>query len=95
MRHQETYLQHVTPSYFCQATFNNKEAIFVARKFLLNQGADIKQISLMSDFFYVPPKEEYYGKYVLLPKDDDYSEIHKYIICTVNQFEACEVNLDN
>ncbi|EKE14661.1 MAG: cell envelope-related transcriptional attenuator [uncultured bacterium] len=56
----------------------NKEIVYLAKTFF-SQKIIIKNITLSKDFFIVPNYQDYRGKYVLIPKDNDFKTIQNYI----------------
>ncbi len=57
----------------------NEEAAFLAKKYLLSGKNDIINIPLPEDLFEVPNVDDYFGKYVLIPVNNDFPALHKYI----------------
>jgi LCP family protein required for cell wall assembly len=61
---------------------SNKDAAYIGKKIVFLRNIRIEQITLSEDFFSIPPLFQY-GKYVLLPKDGNFSLIHQYVNCVL------------
>src|SRR3989338_7111164 len=67
----------------------NEDSAYIAKNLIF--GVKINEVALSEDLFIVPRKQNYYGKYVLTPKDGDYSSIHRFISCILNSaLSQCE-----
>lgn len=67
----------------------NQEGAVLGKNIVLKQGFTLHEAQLEREFYTVPPLEEYQGKYVLIPSDEDLLE--EYITClydTMNP-ESC------
>lgn len=60
---------------------SNQQVAILVKNYLLSKNFSQRQITLSQDFFTVPNPQVYYGKYVLIPKDENFSLIKKYIDC--------------
>lgn len=69
----------------------NKEILSLGKKFLFLKNIKINHNVLSEDFFIVPPVSSY-GKYVLIPKDNDFSLIHQYVDCLLNNNPSSSCN---
>lgn len=67
----------------------NTQSAYIARDYVLGGTTMINQTALSSDFFEVPAKRDYFGKYVLIPIDGDFSQIHGYIKCLIEGQSHC------
>lgn len=67
---------------------SNKEAVYIGKKIIFLRNIKLEQIALSEDFFTVPPASQY-GKYVLIPKEGDFSLIHQYINCVLMEENIC------
>lgn len=63
----------------------NESAAFIIKKYMLSKNVELINIPLSEDLFEIPPVDEYFGKYVLIPKDNDLDALHEYIRCKMNQ----------
>lgn len=63
----------------------NEEGAFLAKKYVLSPNTQLINIPLTEDLFEIPPVDEYFGKYVLVPKDHDFPALHKYIRCKMDE----------
>lgn len=57
----------------------NEESAFLVKKYLLSGKVTFINIPLTEDLFEVPNVEDYFGKYVLIPVNNDFPALHKYI----------------
>ncbi|HLC94436.1 MAG TPA: LCP family protein [Patescibacteria group bacterium] len=62
---------------------SNRDIAYLAKEVYFTK-PKIEMISLNQDFFTVPPYKEYGGKYVLIPRDGNFDDIHAYIRCRVS-----------
>lgn len=70
---------------------SNKELAFLGKNILFFPGLrniKVNSIQLGEDFFIVPPYNQYFGKYVLIPKSGDFKIVHQYISCLLNNDDA-------
>lgn len=74
----------------------NQQAAIIAKNIILKRNFHQKKILLSEDFFDNPPlwDNRYQGLWVLVPKNEDYSLIHQYILCNLKNSGNCE-NLKN
>lgn len=63
----------------------NQQLSIVAKNILLSRNFTQKEIVLPEDFFIVPDYSLYNGKYVLIPKDKDFSKIHSYVLQVIKK----------
>ncbi len=63
----------------------NESAAFLAKKYVLSRNVELINIPLSEDLFEIPPVDDYFGKYVLIPKDNNFPTLHKYIECKMNE----------
>lgn len=66
----------------------NESAAFLAKKYVLSRNVELINIPLSQELFEIPPVDDYYGKYVLVPKNNDFPELHKHILCKLGK-SAC------
>lgn len=66
----------------------NESAAFVVKKYVLSKRVELINIPLSEDLFEIPPVDEYFGKYVLVPKNHDFIALHKYIRCKMDESEC-------
>lgn len=66
----------------------NEESAFLVKKYFLARDTKLVNIPLSEELFEIPPVDDYFGKYVLVPKDHDFPALHKYIHCKMDQ-KAC------
>ncbi len=64
---------------------NNQEAIIIIRNALYKKNLIQKNFPLPMDLFEVPEYEKYYGKYVLIPKENNSQIIKNYVQCIINK----------
>ena len=62
----------------------NQQAAAIAKNILIKRNFEIVKKSIPSELFLTPDYTGYNGKYVLIPKGDNLSEIHKYILDSLN-----------
>ncbi|OGK22045.1 hypothetical protein A3C23_03095 [Candidatus Roizmanbacteria bacterium RIFCSPHIGHO2_02_FULL_37_13b] len=60
----------------------NADIAYIGKYYL--RKTKINEIALSENLFIVPRKQNYYGKYVLIPKDSNYTQIHQFIDCMIN-----------
>lgn len=68
---------------------SNEEAAFLAKAYLLSGKVELVNIPLAEELFEIPNVEDYFEKYVLIPKDNDLPALHKYIECKINPQLDC------
>jgi len=68
----------------------NKEAAYLARSFLFSKSIEVKELALPEEFFIVPPRYQYKGKYVLIPQNT--LRLHEYVACVLKtgELEKCK-----
>lgn len=60
---------------------SNQQAAIIARMVIFNKKLALQKIALTEDLFVNPPiSDKYNGQWVLIPKDNDFSSIHQYIL---------------
>lgn len=59
----------------------NQEISVLAKHAVFNKAMEQKNAPLSLEMFEVPDVEGYYGKYVLIPPDNNFEPIHTYIYC--------------
>ncbi|MFH1827434.1 MAG: LCP family protein [bacterium] len=62
----------------------NQQVAIVIKNIFLNRNFSIVNKSLSSDLFYTPDYSNYDGRYVLISKDNNFEQIHKYILDILN-----------
>ncbi|HLD26914.1 MAG TPA: LCP family protein [Patescibacteria group bacterium] len=69
----------------------NKEALYLVKTLVLTgKKIDFHEISLPKDLFIVPFYQSYNGKYVLIPKDGNFNDVHSFIQCSLEEKKNCE-----
>jgi LCP family protein required for cell wall assembly len=68
----------------------NQQAAGIVKSILLGKNFRQKQILLSEDFFEIPDYNLYDGKYVLIPKNNDFTRIHEYVSCNLGNTTPCE-----
>ena len=58
---------------------SNQQAAIILKKMLLLKNLYQKEISLSHDLFLVPELNSHNGQYTLIPKENDFSSIHKFV----------------
>lgn len=64
---------------------SNKEAVYIGKRVVFSRNIKINQSALSQDFFIIPQSNQYNGRYVLIPKDESYNSIHRYVDCVLEQ----------
>lgn len=62
---------------------SNQEIAVIVKNAFLKKNIIQKNLPLSVDLFEVPSAEDYYGKYVLIPPNNDFGPIKKYIECVI------------
>lgn len=65
----------------------NQQAAAIAKSIVSNRSVSQQSFSLPEELFTVPPADEYYGKYVLIPQGTDFSPVHAYIQCILKNLQ--------
>ena len=65
----------------------NPDTSYIAKNIILKKEFNMNQFSLSEDLFIVPRKSEYKGKYVLIPKNDNFNYIHSYVSCLIEKVD--------
>jgi hypothetical protein len=71
---------------------NNQQLAILGKNIFLKGKISIANVSLPEDLFIIPLySSEYDFKYVLIPKNNDFSKIHQVVDCFINTEEnnAC------
>ena len=63
----------------------NEASAFLVKKYFLARKTALINIPLSEDLFEIPSVDDYFGKYVLVPKDYDFPALHKYIRCKMDE----------
>lgn len=66
---------------------SNQQGARVAKNIALNKSLSQHSVSLPESMFIVPQADEYYGKYVLIPQDNDFTTVHSYIKCVMEYLQ--------
>ena len=69
----------------------NQQVAIIAKEVIFKKNFYQKNFHLSQDAFKVPDYRLYDGKYVLVPRSDDFTDIHAYIQCLLDKEseEAC------
>lgn len=59
----------------------NSEAAYLGRSILYGKSIEVVELSLPEELFIIPPRYQYKGKYVLIPKNE--KKLHEYILCVL------------
>jgi LCP family protein required for cell wall assembly len=68
---------------------NNQDIASIAKHFLSTSKPTISSYALDMDFFEVPDVNVY-GSYVLIPKDNDFTDVHTYVVCLISGSSTCK-----
>lgn len=71
---------------------SNQQLAIIFKNIIFNKNKfQMKKITLSEDFFINPPlsSEKYNHLWVLIPKDNDFSPIHQYILCQISDPKEC------
>lgn len=68
----------------------NSDAVYIAKKIFLEKNIKTRQVALTNDFFEVPDSSNYDGKYVLIPPDNDFTVVHKFVECNIEGKNNCK-----
>ncbi len=70
----------------------NQEIAGIAKNTLFKKNLTQTNIPLTMDLFEVPKADDYYGKYVLIPADNNLSNLKKYTACMIekNKEKECK-----
>lgn len=63
---------------------SNQEVAVIAKNVIMKKNVTQKNAPLSIDMFEVPNADDYYGKYVLIPPDNDFGVIKTYIECIID-----------
>lgn len=74
---------YLTSEPLFERDISNQELAFLAKNALFKKNIQQKNIPLPLEIFEVPDSSDYFGKYVLIPKDNNPELIKKYIACAV------------
>ena len=71
---------------------SNQQAALIAKNVIFKRNFSWEKISLSETFFTNPPLSEnvYNGLWVLVPSDNNYTLIHRYIICRLQSQPNCK-----
>ncbi|MCS6956741.1 MAG: LCP family protein [Patescibacteria group bacterium] len=69
---------------------SNQQISIILKNILLNKNFQQKKIILDEAFFINPPLYEYNNLWVLIPKNNNYLNIHQYIQCNLKSEKNCE-----
>ncbi len=74
-----------------QRDLTNQQVAVFLKDILLNKSLTQNSFSLPQQLFTVPDPLVYYGKYVLIPKDNNYDTVHKYVDClfSISDSQKC------
>ncbi|HLL60297.1 MAG TPA: LCP family protein [Candidatus Nitrosocosmicus sp.] len=67
----------------------NENSAYLLKHFVFHKKPVIKQTAIEQSFFEIPDVNEY-GRFVLIPKNNDYSILHEYIECLIEGKDKCE-----
>jgi len=75
-----------------QRDITNQQLAIIGKNVLFKNKFSQNKIELAQDFFIVPDYLQYYGKYVLIPPNEDYTAVHGYISCELKNpgSKSCE-----
>ncbi|MBI2641314.1 LCP family protein [Candidatus Roizmanbacteria bacterium] len=68
----------------------NQQLAIIVKNVVLKGKLKQKEIVLSENFFYVPNYLDYDGKYVLIPNDGTYREVHNFIACNLENKPRCK-----
>ncbi len=71
---------------------NNQQVAIILKNIILKKDFQQKKITLDQNLFFNPPipNNEYNGLWVLIPKNNDYTIIHKFIRCNIEGKNNCD-----
>ncbi len=70
---------------------SNQEIAVIAKNVLLKKNFTQKNVFLPQELFAVPDANDYDGRYVLIPKDNDQNLLKNYFNCAISEQEKCSV----
>lgn len=72
---------YVETNSLVERDITNQELSILAKNAVLNKTIEQKNVPLSIEMFEVPNADDYYGKYVLIPPDNSFEPLHKFILC--------------
>lgn len=69
---------------------SNQQAAILVKSMILNRQLKQQDIELVEDFFAVPDRSLYEGRFVFVPKGGNFESIKNYIKCIVSSAKNCE-----
>lgn len=70
---------YITIDKLIERDISNQQASFVLKNMIFKGKFKLDKITIPNELFFSPEYSSYDGRYVLIPIEDDYSDIHKYI----------------
>jgi LCP family protein required for cell wall assembly len=70
----------------------NKEAVYIGKRIIFSKNIKINQSTLSQNFFITPQSDQYSGRYVLIPEDENYNLIYQYVDCVFNKQDVGSCN---
>jgi len=74
-----------TTNSFLERDISNQQAASILKNIIFKRGFQNVKKTIPNELFFSPEYSSYDGRYVLVPKNDDYSNIHKYIRDSLNR----------
>lgn len=87
---QEFYRLYFLLDALIERNIPNKDMVYLLKEIILRQPFSFREITLAPAFFLVPPYENYQGKYVLVPRTGDFTALHNYVVCMIEEEPRCE-----
>lgn len=75
---------YITIDKLIERDLSNQQASIIIKNILLKRNFKLDKITIPNELFFSPEYSSYDGRYVLIPINDDYSDIHKYIEKSLN-----------
>lgn len=75
---------YITIDKLIERDLSNQQASIIIKNILLKRNFKLDKITIPNKLFFSPEYSSYDGRYVLVPINDDYSDIHKYIEKNLN-----------
>lgn len=75
---------YITIDKLIERDLSNQQASTLLKNMIFKREFKLDKITIPNELFFSPEYSSYDGRYVLIPIDDDYSDIHKYIKKNLN-----------